>query len=63
MVASTFSTKRNHVRTRVALYSVRSDRMFCEQWDYKILFGWFPDMNLEELVPNCRIRVKSPGHA
>jgi transposase len=32
----------------VALYSIRSDRMFCETLDYNILFRWFLDMNLEE---------------
>lgn len=32
----------------IALFSVRSDRMFCEQLDYNILFRWFLDMNLEE---------------
>lgn len=32
----------------IALYSVRSDRMFCERLDYDILFRWFLDMNLEE---------------
>lgn len=32
----------------IALYSVRSDRMFCEMLDYNILFRWFLDMNLEE---------------
>lgn len=32
----------------IALYSVRSDRMFCEQLDDNILFRWFLDMNLEE---------------
>src|SRR5690606_35531195 len=31
----------------IALYSVRSDRQFCEQLDYNILFRWFLDMNLE----------------
>ncbi len=31
----------------MALYSVRSDRQFCEQLDYNILFRWFLDMNLE----------------
>jgi IS5 family transposase len=30
------------------LYSVRSDRLFCEMLDYNILFRWFLDMNLEE---------------
>lgn len=32
----------------IALYTVRSDRMFCERLDYDILFRWFLDMNLEE---------------
>ena len=31
-----------------ALYSVRSDRLFCEQLDYNILFRWFLDMSLDE---------------
>jgi transposase len=29
----------------IALYTVRSDRMFCEQLDYNLLFRWFLDMN------------------
>ncbi|MBI5048920.1 MAG: IS5 family transposase [Deltaproteobacteria bacterium] len=32
----------------IALYSVRSDRMFCEMLDYNILFRWFLGMNMEE---------------
>src|SRR5215467_16098770 len=32
----------------VALYTVRSERQFCEQLDYNILFRWFLDMNMEE---------------
>ena len=32
----------------IALNTMRSDRMFCEQLDYNILFRWFLDMNLEE---------------
>jgi len=32
----------------IALYSVRSDRLFCEMLDYNILFRWFLDMSLEE---------------
>jgi transposase len=32
----------------MALYSVRSDRLFCETLDYNILFRWFLDMDLEE---------------
>jgi len=32
----------------IALYSVRSDRLFCELLDYNMLFRWFLDMELEE---------------
>ena len=32
----------------MAFYSVRSERLFCEQLDYNILFRWFLDMNLDE---------------
>ncbi len=32
----------------MALYSVRSDRMFCEQLDYNLLFRWFLDMTMDE---------------
>ena len=32
----------------MALYSVRSERMFCEQLDYNLLFRWFLDMNIDE---------------
>jgi transposase len=32
----------------IALYSVRSHRLFCEQLDYNILFRWFWDMSLDE---------------
>ena len=32
----------------IALYSVRSDRLFCEQLDYNILFRWFLDMSVQE---------------
>src|SRR5512135_321201 len=30
----------------IALYSVRSERQFCEQMDYNLLFRWFLDMEL-----------------
>jgi transposase len=33
----------------MALYSVRSDRLFCEQLDYNLLFRWFLDMDMVEL--------------
>src|ERR1700730_6975920 len=29
----------------MALYTVRSERMFCEQLDYNLLFRWFLDLN------------------
>ena len=32
----------------MALYTVRSERMFCEQLDYNLLFRWFLDMNVDE---------------
>jgi transposase len=32
----------------IALYSVRSDRLFCEQLEYNLLFRWFLDMDPEE---------------
>src|SRR4029453_10555500 len=32
----------------IALYTVRSDRLFCEMLDYNILFRWFLDMDLEQ---------------
>lgn len=35
-------------RVLMALYSVRSERQFCERLRYDLLFQWFLDMNLEE---------------
>ena len=32
----------------IALYSVRSERQFCEQLDYNLLFRWFLDMDMLE---------------
>jgi transposase len=32
----------------MALYTVRSERRFCEQLDYDMLFRWFLDMNMVE---------------
>src|SRR5512143_322229 len=32
----------------IALFSVRSERQFCEQLDYNVLFRWFLDMNMVE---------------
>jgi transposase len=32
----------------MALYTVRSERLFCEQLDYNLLFRWFLDMSMLE---------------
>jgi transposase len=32
----------------MAFYSVRSERLFCEQLDYNLLFRWFLDMGMDE---------------
>src|SRR5512137_2643523 len=32
----------------IALYSVRSERQFCEQMDYNLLFRWFLDLELND---------------
>src|ERR1700741_3462342 len=32
----------------MALYTIRSERMFCEQLDYNLLFRWFLDLELDE---------------
>ena len=32
----------------MALYTVPSERMFCEQLDHNLLFRWFLDLNWDE---------------
>jgi len=32
----------------IALYTVRSERLFCEQLDYNFLFRWFLDLEVDE---------------
>jgi len=32
----------------MALYTIRSERLFCEQLDYNLLFRWFLDMSMDE---------------
>ena len=32
----------------IALHSVRSERQFCEQLEYNLLYRWFLDMDLME---------------
>ncbi|MBS2028340.1 MAG: IS5 family transposase [Deltaproteobacteria bacterium] len=34
----------------IALYSVRSERLFCEQLEYNLLYRWFLDMDMVEPV-------------
>src|ERR1700730_12503217 len=34
----------------MALYSIRSERQFCEQLRYNLLFKWLLGMNLEDVV-------------
>src|SRR5690606_9779537 len=51
----------------IALYSVRSDRQFCEQLDYNILFRWFLDMDLGKrciypIIPRQPDSWLNPGH-
>jgi transposase len=36
----------------MALYSIRSERMFCEQLEYNLLFRWFLDMDINETAFN-----------
>jgi transposase len=33
----------------MALYTVRSERLFCEQLDYNLLFRWFLDLEIDEV--------------
>ena len=35
----------------ICLYSVRSERAFCEELEYNLLFRWFLDMNLSPNPP------------
>jgi transposase len=39
----------------MALYTIRSERMFCEQLGYNLLFKWFLDMDMHEPAfdPTC----------
>src|SRR3974377_1466028 len=32
----------------MALYSIRSERAFCEQLNYNLLFKWFLDMRIDQ---------------
>ncbi len=43
----------------IALYSVRSERQFCEQLDYNLLFRWFLDMELMEESSDATVFTKN----
>jgi transposase len=43
----------------IALYSVRSERAFCEQLDYNLLFRWFLQMDLLEPSFNATTLTKN----
>jgi transposase len=43
----------------MALYTVRSERQFCEQLDYNLLFRWFVDLNMEEKTFDVTVFTKN----
>lgn len=43
----------------MALYSVRSERQFCEQLSYNMLYRWFLDMNMNESPFNASVFAKN----
>ncbi len=43
----------------IALYSVRSERFFCEQLEYNLLFRWFLDMSLVESSFDATVFTKN----
>jgi transposase len=43
----------------IALYSVRSERQFCEQLDYNLLFRWFLDLNMDEKTFDVTVFTKN----
>ena len=47
----------------ISLYSVRSERAFCEQLDYNLLFRWFLGMNLVEPSFDATTFTKNRGAA
>ena len=46
----------------MAFYTVRSERQFCEQLRYNLLFKWFLDMNRGRAVPSDDVH-EEPGAA
>src|SRR5271169_590113 len=45
----------------MALYTLRSERLLCEQLDYNFLFRWFLDMEVDEAGCLCARRGSSPS--
>ena len=43
----------------IALYSVRSERAFCEELEYNLLYRWFLDMDLMERSFNATVFTKN----
>jgi transposase len=43
----------------IALYSVRSERQFCERLQYDLLFKWFLDMNIVEPAFDASVFAKN----
>lgn len=43
----------------IALYTIRSDRMFCERADSDLVFRWFLDMNTEEEIFDASVFSKN----
>ncbi len=43
----------------MALYTVRSERMFCEQLSYNLLFRWFLDMDMTEKAFDASVFAKN----
>ena len=43
----------------ISLYSIRSDRAFCEELDYNLLYRWFLDMELMEASFDAMVFTKN----
>ena len=43
----------------IALYTIRSDRMFCERANADLVFRWFLDMNTEEEIFDASVFSKN----
>ena len=45
----------------MALYTVRSERLFCEQLDYNLLFRWFLGLEVDEASFDLSLLKTSSG--